>query len=280
MDFKNLPSLSGLLINETSLFNRKTKNMDDIESDYINNELPNHFSQIINDYESIIKNGSISYEFEKSNNKILNVILNLEFQELNINIPYLNNFFNGKNNNNIINKIRFHFNGKRLVFINVVDKEVSKIKNLDLEFINNTPNPLNIYFYNKENSKNTNIFNSNNNKISIIDPTSKSNLYFDNKKQDLFNDKNSFIESFLTNLFGNSDNLKIGIGNYINFNIYNSDRFIENFWNDNTDYDKIIKELSKGKYEWKINNNALDIKFKYFGFPGSNGLSFSLKRVK
>ena len=279
MIFKNnnLPSLSGLLINETSLFNRKTKNIDDIESDYITNELPNHFSQIINDYESIIKNGSISYEFEKSNNKILNVILNLEFQELNINIPYLNNFIN--RNDNIINKIRFHFNGKHLVFINFIEKEISKSKNLDLEFINNTPNPLNIYFYNKENSKNTNIFNSNN-KITITDLTNKSNLYFDNKKQDLFNDKNSFIESFLTNLLGKSDNLKIGIGNYINFNIYNSGRFIENFWNDNTDYDKIIKEITKGKYEWKINNNALDIKFKYFGFPGGNGLSFSLKRVK
>ena len=277
MIFKNnnLPSLIDLLLNESSLFNRKTKNIDDIESDYMTNELPNYFSQIIDNYELIIKNGSISYDFEKSNNKILNVILDLGYQELNINTYHLNNFFNKK----IINKIRFHFNGKHLVFINFIEKEISKSKNLDLEFINNTPNPLNIYFYNKENSKNTNIFNSNNNKITITDLTNKSNLYFDNKKQDLFNDKNGFVESFLRNLFGNPDNLKIEIGNYINFNIYNSGRFIENIWNNNTDYGKIIKEITKGKYEWKINNNALDIKFKYFGFPGSNGLSFSLKRV-
>ena len=74
MDFKNLPSLSRLLINESSLFNRKTKNIEDIETDYLNNELPRKIPPTIENYKQIIEYGSIKYDFDKEDIKKIKFI--------------------------------------------------------------------------------------------------------------------------------------------------------------------------------------------------------------
>ena len=214
----------------------------------------------------------------------------MEYESFNIDPNELNNF--NKNHINI-NKIKYNLNGKTIIFIHFNSKKgINKdnnIKNLDLEFINKSDNNCNIYFYNY-------LF-FDKNKFYFFNQKNPNNtewyIYFDNRYQELFKDKNGFIESFLRNLFDNSDHLKIPKGNILNFTIRNyngennkSNRFME-INNDKEDgdkndieYDKIIKELSKGKYELKTNNNAMFSKFKYFGFPGSNDLSFSIKRVR
>ena len=111
-------------------------------------------------------------------------------------------------------------------------------------------------------------------------------LQFEKNKGYFFKNREEFINNFLKDIFGKPDNLYIKKGDKLKILIYNFElnsevySFLVNDLvdNGNTDYRKVIKDITSGKYEWKINNmNSLKEFFFYFN---TNSIGFTLERAK
>ena len=269
--FKNIPSLKQSLIqasNESALYNRKTKNLVDIENDYWIYTLP----KFIYDF----KEKSINYNFNTDNN---NLNIDLEYSKLDLNIQVLSKLFTHKN----LDKLNINFlqeNLSNLINFSNVNSG-TPIKKLNIEVNNKSWNDLKIQFKEFTNFKD-NKFILKNEVIS----TGTFVLQFEKNKGYFFKNREEFINNFLKDIFGKPDNLYIKKGDKLKILIYNFELNSEVYSflvkdlvdNGNTDYRGVIKDITGGKYQWMIND--LNSHKEFFFYFNTNSIGFTLERVK
>ena len=264
----NLPSIRNI-IKENALFNREINSIDDIENKYWKNIIPN----FIYKFDKINNVGGLNYNFNTNNN---NLTIDLSYSNLALYIYELVDLFTDKK----LDKLNINLLEFRIYYVNFIFKKFNiPIKNLNIEFNNLSGNEFNIQFDEFTNFKdNKFIFNDKKSSTGIF------NLHFDKSDGRLFKNKEEFINKFLKNVFGYPNNLYIKRGDKLKIIIENFESNSELYKslkkdlidNGNTDYRKVIKDISGGKYEWKLNNiNNLESFFFEFG---THSINFTLLR--